>query len=173
MEKKGALLLALLLIASYVAYATDPTQLQDFCVGVNNPVNGVFVNGLFSRTQYEQHPMIFYSKDSTFQEIRDNKWGSNVTLVGAANLPGLNTLGISLARIDFAPYGLNPPHTHSTCDQVQTVLEGTLRRLRHLQPPKRQNQLFSGSLYPERCLHIPLGLIHFQFNIGKTPLWSL
>jgi len=27
----------LLAIASYVAYATDPTQLQDFCVGVNDP----------------------------------------------------------------------------------------------------------------------------------------
>ncbi|CAB4269043.1 unnamed protein product [Prunus armeniaca] len=25
---------------------------------------------------------------------------------------GLNTLGISLTRIDFAPNGLNPPHTH-------------------------------------------------------------
>jgi len=27
----------LLAIASYVAYATDPTQLQDFCVGINDP----------------------------------------------------------------------------------------------------------------------------------------
>ena len=27
----------LLAIASYVAYPTDPTQLQDFCVGVNHP----------------------------------------------------------------------------------------------------------------------------------------
>ena len=29
----------LLAFASYVAYATDPTQLQDFCVGANDPRN--------------------------------------------------------------------------------------------------------------------------------------
>jgi len=29
----------LLAFASYVAYATDPTQLQDFCVGTNDPNN--------------------------------------------------------------------------------------------------------------------------------------
>ncbi|XP_048596561.1 germin-like protein subfamily 2 member 2 [Brassica napus] len=27
-------------------------------------------------------------------------------------IPGLNTLSVSLARIDYAPGGLNPPHTH-------------------------------------------------------------
>jgi len=26
-----------LVMASYVAYATDPTQLQDFCIGINDP----------------------------------------------------------------------------------------------------------------------------------------
>nr|DAD47380.1 TPA_asm: hypothetical protein HUJ06_017317 [Nelumbo nucifera] len=33
-------------------------------------------------------------------------------------LPGLNTLGISLVRIDYAPYGLNPPHTHPRATEV-------------------------------------------------------
>jgi len=31
--------IGLLAFASYAAYATDPTQLQDFCVGVNDPKN--------------------------------------------------------------------------------------------------------------------------------------
>ncbi|GLT55214.1 hypothetical protein SLA2020_283570 [Shorea laevis] len=39
---------------------------------------------------------------------------------------GLNTLGISLARIDFAPYGLNPPHIHPRATEILVVLEGTL-----------------------------------------------
>ncbi|KAG6711495.1 hypothetical protein I3842_05G057100 [Carya illinoinensis] len=38
----------------------------------------------------------------------------------------LNTLGISLARIDFASYGQNPPHTHPRATKVLFVLEGTL-----------------------------------------------
>jgi hypothetical protein len=42
-----------------------------------------------------------------------SKVGSNVTLITAMKIPGLNTLGISIARIDYAPLGENPPHTHT------------------------------------------------------------
>jgi hypothetical protein len=38
--------------------------------------------------------------------------GSSVTPVFVGQIPGLNTLGISLARIDYAPWGVTPPHTH-------------------------------------------------------------
>lgn len=31
--------IALLALALYIAHATDPTQLQDFCVGTNDPNN--------------------------------------------------------------------------------------------------------------------------------------
>ncbi|KAB1207163.1 putative germin-like protein 2-1 [Morella rubra] len=55
-----------------------------------------------------------------------NRLGSNVTLVNVDKLPGLNTLGISLARVDFAPYGLNPPHTHPRGSEIIMVAEGTL-----------------------------------------------
>nr|GFA01351.1 putative germin-like protein 2-1 [Tanacetum cinerariifolium] len=41
-----------------------------------------------------------------------NAVGSNVTAVTVNQLAGLNTFGISMARIDFAPWGLNAPHTH-------------------------------------------------------------
>ena len=41
-----------------------------------------------------------------------NALGSQVTPVAVDQLFGLNTLGISLARVDFAPKGLNPPHIH-------------------------------------------------------------
>ncbi|GMH20574.1 hypothetical protein Nepgr_022415 [Nepenthes gracilis] len=170
MEKKGALLLALLLMASYVAYATDPTQLQDFCVGVNNPVDGVFVNGLFCKNPIQATPDDFLFKGLNIPRNTDNKQGSNVTLVNAANLPGLNTLGIALARIDFAPYGLNPPHTHPRATEVQTVLEGTLYvGFVTSNLPNGKNQLFSAVLYPGDVFIFPQGLIHFQFNIGKTP----
>lgn len=55
-----------------------------------------------------------------------NNVGSNVTLVNVDRILGLNTLGISLARIDYAPYGLNPPHTHPRASEILTVVEGTL-----------------------------------------------
>ncbi|GLT53971.1 hypothetical protein SLA2020_272050 [Shorea laevis] len=44
--------------------------------------------------------------------------GSNVTLLNVDKILGLNTLGISLAHIDFAPYGLNPPHIHPRAIEI-------------------------------------------------------
>ncbi|XP_035542881.1 germin-like protein subfamily 1 member 18, partial [Juglans regia] len=55
-----------------------------------------------------------------------NPLSSKVTPVTVDEIPGLNTLGISLARVDFAPYGLNPPYTHSRGTEILVVVEGTL-----------------------------------------------
>ena len=38
----------LLAFASYVVYATDPTQLQDFCVGANDPNNACNTLSIYS-----------------------------------------------------------------------------------------------------------------------------
>ncbi|RYR74464.1 hypothetical protein Ahy_A02g009193 [Arachis hypogaea] len=63
-----------------------------------------------------------------------NKLGSNVTPVSVNELPGLNTLGISLARLDFAPKGTN--------------------------------RLFTKVLNKGDVFVFPIGLIHFQLNVG-------
>ncbi|KAH0783190.1 hypothetical protein KY290_002788 [Solanum tuberosum] len=99
-----------------------------------------------------------------------NQLGSVVTAVNVNNLPGLNTLGISLARIDFAPYGLNPPHTHPRGTEVLAVLEGTLYVGFVLSNPgpNMKNELFTKILHPGDVFIFPIGLIHFQFNVGKT-----
>ncbi|KAJ3676188.1 hypothetical protein LUZ60_003600 [Juncus effusus] len=55
------------------------------------------------------------------------KLRSSLNLVNVQKLAGLNTLGISIARLDFAPYGgLNPPHIHPRATEVLTVLEGLI-----------------------------------------------
>jgi quercetin dioxygenase-like cupin family protein len=46
--------------------------------------------------------------------------------VSVANLSGLNTLGISLARLDFAPGSLFPPHYHLRASEMLVVMKGTL-----------------------------------------------
>ncbi|CAK9161556.1 unnamed protein product [Ilex paraguariensis] len=58
-----------------------------------------------------------------------NRFGSVVTPVNVAQIPGLNTLGISLARIDYAAWGVLPPHMHPCATEILTVLEGTLEPL--------------------------------------------
>lgn len=100
-----------------------------------------------------------------------NPLGSAVTAVNVNNLAGLNTLGVSLARIDFAPYGLNPPHTHPRATEVLVVLEGTLYVGFVTSNPgnNMKNRLFTKTLNAGDVFVFPEGLIHFQFNVGHSP----
>ncbi|KAL2498477.1 Germin-like protein subfamily 1 member 18 [Abeliophyllum distichum] len=80
-----------------------------------------------------------------------NAQGSKVTLVNVNQLPGLNTLGISLVCIDYAPYGLYPQHTHPQATEVLVVVEGTLFvRFVTSNPADLnvKNKLFTKTLYP-------------------------
>ena len=90
-----------------------------------------------------------------------SKVGSNVTLINVMKIPGLNTMGISLARIDYAPSGENPPHTHPRATEILTVLEGKLYVGFVTSNP---NQLFTKELNEGDVFVFPEGLIHFQFN---------
>ncbi|KAL3519299.1 hypothetical protein ACH5RR_017448, partial [Cinchona calisaya] len=120
-------------------------------------------------------PKVVKPEDFFFQGLNkpgslSNPLGSNVTQVNVNQIPGLNTLGISLARIDFAPYGLNPPHTHPRATEILVVLEGTLLVGFVTSNPamNMKNRLFTKVLNPGDVFVFPQGLIHFQFNNGKT-----
>ncbi|KAK4775829.1 hypothetical protein SAY87_023790 [Trapa incisa] len=65
-------------------------------------------------------------------------------------LPGLNTLGISLFRLDYTPYGLNPPHTHRRGTEVLIALEGNLY-IGFVTSNQLVNKFFYNVLYPGKC----------------------
>lgn len=93
-----------------------------------------------------------------------NPVGSKVTPVTVAQLPGLNTLGISLARVDFAPWGINPPHSHPRATEILTVLEGCLEVGFVTSNP--ENRLITKVVNKGDVFVFPVGLIHFQRNVG-------
>ena len=95
-----------------------------------------------------------------------NAVASNVTTVNVEKIKGLNTLGISMVRIDYEPYGQNPPHTHPRATEILTVLEGTLYV--GFVTSNTENRLISKVLNKGDVFVFPIGLIHFQFNVGKT-----
>ncbi|XP_057974352.1 putative germin-like protein 2-1 isoform X1 [Malania oleifera] len=157
---------AFLAVAFSLASAADPSPLQDFCVALNDSMEGVFVNGKFCKD-----PKLATADDFSFSGLNvpgntSNRVGSNVTLVNVDKLAGLNTLGISIARLDFAPYGLNPPHTHPRGTELLTVLEGTL--FVGFVTSNPENRLITKVLNPGDVFVFPVGLIHFQFNVGET-----
>ena len=96
------------------------------------------------------------------RDTKISKVGSNVTLINVMKIAGLNTLGISLARIDYAPLGENPPHTHPRATEILTVLEGTLYVGFITSNP--ENRFLSKELNKGDVFVFPQGLIHFQFN---------
>jgi len=90
--------------------------------------NAVRVNGFVCKDTKDVKADDFFLA-ANLDKPRDttvSKVGSNVTLINVMRIPGLNTLGISLARIDYAPLGENTPHTHPRATEILTVLEGTL-----------------------------------------------
>ncbi|KAJ3679325.1 hypothetical protein LUZ60_017336 [Juncus effusus] len=145
------------------AFASDPSPLQDFCVA--DSTSPVVVNGLVCK-----NPNLVTVNDFTLAAGFDkpgntnNSAGSNVNLVFASNLPGLNTLGISLARLDFAPGGLVAPHYHPRATEVLTVLQGSLY-VGFVSTTN--NTLFTKVLNQGDVFVFPQGLIHFQYNQGQ------
>ncbi|KAI6692808.1 hypothetical protein NL676_020518 [Syzygium grande] len=159
--------LALLVLVLSFADAYDPSPLQDICVAVNEPSNALFVNGKFCK-----NPALSTANDFLYSGLQvprstANPVGSTVTPVFADQLPGLNTLGISMARIDFGIGGLNPPHTHPRGTEILLVLEGTLY-VGFVTSNQLNNTFFEKVLHPGDVFVFPIGMIHFQLNVGKT-----
>ena len=130
----------------------------------------VFVNGKFCKD-----PKLVNADDFSFSGLdkpgdTNNPIGSNVTTLFVDRFAGLNTLGISFARIDYAPYGVNPPHYHPRATEILVVLEGTLYAgFVTSNQADGKNRLFTKVLNKGDVFVFPFGLIHFQFNQGHTP----
>ena len=93
---------------------------------LTSPMHAVFVNGFVCKNPMDVKADAFFKAANLDKPRMTNKVGSNVTLINVMEIAGLNTLGISLARIDYASLGQNPPHTHPRATEILTVLEGTL-----------------------------------------------
>ncbi|KAH8936971.1 hypothetical protein BDL97_16G000400, partial [Sphagnum fallax] len=106
------------------------------------------VNGLVCKS-----PAAVTANDFVFHGLAipgntKNAAGSSVTPAFTAQFPGLNSLGISMARLDFAQGGLVPPHTHPRATEILFVL-------------------FATTVNKGDVFVFPRGLLHFELNVGK------
>ncbi|KAK2976919.1 hypothetical protein RJ640_015895, partial [Escallonia rubra] len=122
------------------------------------------VNGLACKNPMNVQADDFFFSGLNIMGNTSNPVGSEVTPVTVAQLPGLNTLGISMVRIDYAPRGLNPPHTHPRATEILTVLEGSLEVGFVTSNPG--NRLIGKVLQKGDVFVFPVGLVHFQRNVG-------
>nr|XP_043629476.1 putative germin-like protein 2-1 [Erigeron canadensis] len=146
-----------------IALAYEPSPLQDFCVA--DPANSVKLNGVACKNPMQVKAEDFFFSGLHLMGNTSNAVGSRVTPVFATQLPGLNTLGISMVRIDYAPWGINPPHTHPRATEILTVLEGSLEVGFVTSNP--DNRFITKVLQKGDVFVFPVGLVHFQRNMGK------
>ncbi|KAK6133505.1 hypothetical protein DH2020_032751 [Rehmannia glutinosa] len=156
------IVLVFLISTCSVALASDSSPLQDFCVA--DPNGPVLVNGFACKDPKMAQASDFFFSGLHMPGNTSNPVGSRVSPVNVAQIPGLNTLGISLARIDFAPWGINPPHTHPRATEILTVIEGSLEVGFITSNP--DNRLITKVLQKGDVFVFPVNLVHFQRNTG-------
>ncbi|PAN31232.1 hypothetical protein GQ55_5G406800 [Panicum hallii var. hallii] len=152
---------AVVLALAAPTLAGDPDMLQDVCVAdLASPIK---LNGFPCKANVT-------ADDFFFPGLRNpgntnNAAGSVVTAANVEKFPGVNTLGVSIARIDYAPGGQNPPHTHPRATEIIFVLEGTLE----VGFITTANKLFTKIICKGDVFVFPRGLVHFQQNRGHGP----
>ncbi|KDP28366.1 hypothetical protein JCGZ_14137 [Jatropha curcas] len=146
-------------LSSTLAY--DPDPLQDTCVADKSSV--AKLNGFPCKPEANITETDFSFDGLANAGVVNNSVGSLVTGANVEKIPGLNTLGISLSRIDYAPEGLNPPHIHPRATEMIFVLEGELE----VGFVTTANKLISKIVKKGEVFVFPRGLVHFQRNNGE------
>ncbi|XP_071725493.1 germin-like protein 5-1 [Rutidosis leptorrhynchoides] len=152
-------MMIVIFLSSFIS--ADPDLLQDVCVA--DLSSGVKVNGFACKSNVSAKDFFFAGLAKPANT--NNTFGATVTPASVTQINGLNTLGVSMARIDYAPGGSNPPHTHPRATEIVFVLEGQL----DVGFITTENKLFSKTIKKGEIFTFPRGLIHFQINKGNVP----
>lgn len=144
---------------------TDPPPLQDFCIADTASPSSFYNNGvpcLNPNSAVSSH--FVTSALAKPGKTSGNIFGFNATLTNTKNLPGANTMGLTMARIDIAANGIVPPHTHPRASEVTICLKGALL----VGFVDTLGRLFTQQLRPGDSFVFPKGLIHFIYNMDSS-----
>ncbi|KAI9125087.1 hypothetical protein K1719_003703 [Acacia pycnantha] len=141
----------------------DPNPIQDYCIADTQKPQAVFLNGAPCINPEQATPSHFATSSLSKPGNTSSKFGFSTTPTNIINLPGLNTLGLVLVRIDIAANGIVPPHSHPRASEVTTCLQGTLL----VGFIDTSNRVFSQNLKPGESFVFPKGLIHYLYNIDS------
>ncbi|KAF8408014.1 hypothetical protein HHK36_007154 [Tetracentron sinense] len=161
-------ILFLMIVLLPSACHADPDPLQDLCVADLNA--SISVNGFPCKPLHEVKSDDFFYDGLSKEGNTTNVFGSKVSIGDVLAFPGLNTLGVSWNRVDFAAgTGVNPPHLHPRASETLVVLEGKLL----VGFVTTTHVLYSKVLKAGEMFVFPRGLVHFQLNVGKGKAFFL
>ncbi|XP_019177706.1 PREDICTED: germin-like protein subfamily 1 member 20 [Ipomoea nil] len=165
--------LAIIALVFSFANAFDPRPLQDFCVSANDPKATVFVNRRVCKD-----PKLVTEDDFSTSGLNVSGdpvgGGLSINTVNSDRIAGLNTLGISMARVDYESGAMASPHSHPQATELHLVLEGTLEIGFITADPSNptKNRLYAKTLNAGDVFVIPPSLLHYQANVGKVKATS-
>ncbi|RZC59028.1 hypothetical protein C5167_006335 [Papaver somniferum] len=141
---------------------SDPDQLQGFCVADLKSTT-TSLNGFPCKPVSKVTSSGFFFSGFTKEGNTDNMFGLGVSFGNVLSFPGLNTLGISMNRADFAPGGINPLHSYPRATEAGVIIKGKLL----VGFRSTTNVFYSKVLKAGEMFVIPKGLVHFQKNVGR------
>ncbi|KAF9668137.1 hypothetical protein SADUNF_Sadunf15G0097200 [Salix dunnii] len=141
---------------------SDSDNLQDTCPTATTGKQTVFINGFPCKNPNSIIGSDFKSSKLSRPGDTDNYLHSSLIHSTAMDFPGLNTLGISIARTDLEVNGLMVPHSHPRASEMFFVSTGVVIA----GFIDTQNELFQKTLKPGEVFVFPQGLLHFCINDG-------
>ncbi|KAJ0090048.1 hypothetical protein Patl1_13578 [Pistacia atlantica] len=148
--------LSLLFSSSYAA-------LQDFCVGDLSAPEGPAGYSCKKPAKVTVDDFVFSGLGAAGNTSNIIK--AAVTPAFSAQFPGVNGLGVSVARLDLAPGGVVPMHTHPGGSEVLIVVQGSICA----GFISSANAVYFKPLKKGDIMVFPQGLLHFQINAGGGP----
>ncbi|XP_031106672.1 germin-like protein subfamily T member 2 [Ipomoea triloba] len=158
----------LFIMLPLMSHCADPDPLQDFCVAIlNNGSSSIpGINGFPCKPASEVTSEDFFFDGFTKEgDTTNNVFGSALSPGNVLTFPGLNTQGIAMNRVDIAPGGMNPPHSHPRASEAGVVIQG---KVLVGFVTAAGNVFYSKVLRKGEMFVIPRGLVHFQMNVGKN-----
>ncbi|KAK8931066.1 Germin-like protein 8-14 [Platanthera zijinensis] len=147
----------------------SPSSAADFCVG--DPSLPTSPLGTFSckkESAVTATDFIFSGSLATPGNV-SNLLKAAVSPAFSSQFPGLNGLGLSLARLDIDVDGVIPLHTHPAASELLLVTQGSILA----GFISTSNAVYCETLNQGDLMVFPQGLLHFQVACGDSPAVAL
>ncbi|XP_034677191.1 germin-like protein [Vitis riparia] len=160
-------MLHILALFSFLLVSSSHAAVQDFCVADLTAPQGPA--GYSCKTPAEVTADDFMYSGLSVPGNTSTLFNAAINTAFVDKFPGLNGLGVSMARADIAPGGVIPMHTHPGASEIILIAKGSVTA----GLISSDNTVYLKTLKEGEIMVFPQGLLHFQVNTGRTQalLW--
>ena len=161
-------MLHILALFSFLLVSSSHAAVQDFCVADLTAPQGPA--GYSCKTPAEVTADDFVYSGLSVPGNTSTLFNAAINTAFLDKFPGLNGLGVSMARADIATGGVIPMHTHPGASEIILIAKGSVTA----GLISSDNTVYLKTLKEGDIMVFPQGLLHFQVNTGRTQahLWA-